>query len=450
MKQSDNSAGCASNSASTYRFDIPSRLFSVALLTVFLVSVFKGFRLPGSWAVTQLTINYSHGFMRRGLVGELIRHLGGAYAFHYNMLMAVSFLFFFAAVIGTAFMIRRICRQKMPVLDYQLAALVFAASPAIVLFANIIGYMDILGYALTVPFIVFAARQCPGRDAIYLRRFGIFYIASLYAVVFALVHEGFVVMFFPLIVLALLCHGIRQAATHPFTRRDWGLFVAYFLLVLGVLCAASVMVSRFGTQPLEKIMATRQAVAASANFELCGGVYGTLVRNPKENLFSLMPPYLEKPSHLLAILRSFVQMAPGFFFLLCFGVSLIARLDRSTIIMKVVLVMAFVGASILPLSLNFVGWDIPRWNALAVLSSFGGVSILSLFFSSPQCAMLSQTPNRSALWSMLAVVAIVLGIAGRTTMFDGEPVSYYPFEEDLAFLLKWVRSGFSYVPPRPF
>jgi hypothetical protein len=116
---------------------------------------------------------------------------------------------------------------------------------------------------------------------------------------------------------------------------------------------------------------------------------------------------------------------------------------------KVVLVLAFVGAAILPLFLNFVGWDIPRWNALAVLSSFGGVSVLSLFFSSPRCATLSRAPNRSTLWSMLAVVAIVLGIAGRTTMLDGEPVSYYPFEEDLAFLLKWVRSGFSYVP-RPF
>ena len=49
------------------------RHFAIVAWLVFAVSLLKGLRMPSSWSATHMTFNYSQGFIRRGLVGEVIR-----------------------------------------------------------------------------------------------------------------------------------------------------------------------------------------------------------------------------------------------------------------------------------------------------------------------------------------------------------------------------------------
>jgi len=48
--------------------------FVIAL--VFAVSLLKGARMPSLWAATHMTFNYSQGFIRRGLFGQVLRVFG--------------------------------------------------------------------------------------------------------------------------------------------------------------------------------------------------------------------------------------------------------------------------------------------------------------------------------------------------------------------------------------
>jgi hypothetical protein len=54
------------------------RHFAIVAWLVFAVSLLKGLRMPSSWSATHMTFNYSHGFIRRGLIGEVLRLVGGA------------------------------------------------------------------------------------------------------------------------------------------------------------------------------------------------------------------------------------------------------------------------------------------------------------------------------------------------------------------------------------
>jgi len=56
------------------------------------MAVLKGLRRPSMWAATQAQLDYSHGFIKRGLLGAVYGPLGGD---HYGRLSWI-----FAAELG--------------------------------------------------------------------------------------------------------------------------------------------------------------------------------------------------------------------------------------------------------------------------------------------------------------------------------------------------------------
>jgi hypothetical protein len=57
---------------------------SIIVAGVFAVSLLKGLRMPNLWSATHMTFNYTQGFIRRGLFGQVLRAVGGRGIYHYN------------------------------------------------------------------------------------------------------------------------------------------------------------------------------------------------------------------------------------------------------------------------------------------------------------------------------------------------------------------------------
>src|SRR4051812_46761643 len=118
------------------------RSFVAICASVFALTYFKGFRMPNAWTATHFAMNYSQGFVRRGLVGEVARWLIGDNVYRYNVFALFAFVVFTLVAVALGLMMRGALRADRDDLALRAALLVFAASPALVFFIHAIGYND--------------------------------------------------------------------------------------------------------------------------------------------------------------------------------------------------------------------------------------------------------------------------------------------------------------------
>src|SRR6185295_18674511 len=126
-----------------------SRPFAVVVWLTFAIALLKGLCMPSLWAATHLTFNYSHGFIRRGLIGELIRTIGrGGRLYNYYFLAAASIVMLVVVAVVLGLVIRKALRSDAGDMGLRGAVLVYAASPGLVFFIHEIGYFDYAGLLL--------------------------------------------------------------------------------------------------------------------------------------------------------------------------------------------------------------------------------------------------------------------------------------------------------------
>ncbi len=260
---------------------------SVIIAGVFAVSLLKGLRMPNLWSATHMTFNYTQGFIRRGLFGQVLRALGGRNIYHYNKLALIAVAMFVLTVLAVARLTRRMLATDGG--DRGLAAmtLVFAASPGIVFLAHEIGYLDYVGFIAVPLFIVWGARGT--------RLWPIFYVAIALSVVLALIHESMIIMFAPTMWMVLAGHVITQIrARKPARGTRWAL-VAHAAVAALVALAASSVIGTAGTKSPDRIHALQASIQRYANFPLRGDGFEALYRPVRDNLRAPHALVLEQP-----------------------------------------------------------------------------------------------------------------------------------------------------------
>ena len=213
MADPDTSPPTGRAALETPTFHIP---FITAL--VFAVSMFKGLRMPSLWAATHMTFNYSQGFLRRGLFGQVLRIFGEERIYRYNFLFLCAVVLFVLAAIALLLLIRRMFAGERGDRGLQAATLVLAASPGMVFLVHEIGYLDYMGIVAVPLFVLWAARS--------RRLFLVFYVAIPISIILALIHESMIVMFAPAMLFTLVCHITTRGTGLP--RRTRVLLVGQF------------------------------------------------------------------------------------------------------------------------------------------------------------------------------------------------------------------------------
>lgn len=419
----------------------PPRLsapFLFLAAATFAVSLLKGLRMPNLWSATHMTFNYSHGFIRRGLVGTVLRALGGGWIFHYQALALLSVIIFAATALAMSRLIVRLLRAAPDDRALQAAILVFAASPGVVFLAHEIGYLDFIGLGSVIVFVLGARRA--------RHRYRVFYAAAALGIVFALIHESMVIMFVPTLLFACACHIVVQSRQNAVAPRTQAFMAAHAVTAAILAFVASSVVGIVGTKPLPEIRALQASIAAVANFPLRPDAFDALARPVRENLHQLMPWYWRNPANRAYLGNGLWAAAPGLLFLFGYGSWMIARLRQATAT-RVVLEVIFFGAAFGPLTLNFVGWDAARWNAICLTAAFMGVATLRLFFSAP----VGDGPAleiRSPWLLALAATAVVLGAATNYDrfLFDGYVVRWFPFVDQVQAAIDLARGHFNFIP----
>lgn len=435
------------------RFPHRPKHFAVVAAIVFAVSLLKGLRMPNLWSATHMTFNYSQGFIRRGLFGEILRTVGGQHPYNYNRLALIAVLMFVAMAVTMVILIKRALAADPEDLGFKAVVLVFAASSGIVTLAHFIGYLDDVGLVLVLGVILVSARSSC--------RYLIFLLGIPVILFVAFIHESQVLMLAPTLLFAMICHIVVQFRQAGISRRAKSVLVASAAVGFIAAFVTSTAIGIWGTKSPDVINALQASVAKVANFPLRGDGFEALYRPVRDNIFKLMPWFWSNPENKTYLVLSMISAFPAIAFLIFYGVRLIGRLGLSKIA-RTIVTTAFVAAALAPVSLNFMGWDTTRWNAISLMACFYCIATVKLYFSSTVPAEPSPPGRRGAIWETgsdlrvesplvltLAAVAIVLGLCSSNYdrfLFDGYTTQWFPFQGQVNSLIELFKGHFTFMP----
>ncbi len=278
-------------------------------LTAFalLLAAYRGFRLPGDWAVTLEAVSLTDGFHRRFLVGTLLRPLALATGYAYWVFAAAAFAVLAALLVAVAV---AFARTRHPARKLLVAGWLLLPSGGFLF--HEVGYFEQLLYLL----LFGALWQLPRRPA----------VASGLLTAAVCTHEIAALTVLPVFAVVLL----RQ-----FPLRSTAMLlvppVVAELAVLALPASSAGAVARLGT------------ALATADF------------TPRADALALFERTQSQSWQLYSITEVLLYVAP-IFAVVVVG-ALLQRLDA--------LAVAAVAA---PALLAFAGWDWARWGFLLVVN----------------------------------------------------------------------------------
>jgi hypothetical protein len=381
------------------------------------IAILKGIRRPNLWAATQAQIGYDHGFVKRGLFGALARSLSLGLE-KYSRFALVSEILLAIVVIGFAWYI---CKSReLRAQDRGLLIAAFAASFAVTVLAHLVGYLDIplLGLAL----LVLCLRGATQAGA-----------ALVCAVAGILIHELYFLVFLPVTILPLFLAALKR----PAEKR--GFAVIAFILIIAV--AAVEMCAHGRSLNALQAVELRQEVAGRVDFPVDAEFFDVLARSASDNLGIMRsvwagsnnwaaPNYWPQQVYI-----GIATLPPAILFLYV----TLRSVGRFSGWRRCAALMAAAIASLSPLLMHALGWDIARWDCLTVVTAFLAMSV----------CLHDSTPLELHTRLRVAVVCVIgIGLAAGPGLMDGQNITPFPFAPDVTFLHQMVRSGHIPTPSK--
>lgn len=378
------------------------RFWHFTATLVGILAVCRGLSPANTWITTQAQIDYSQGFAKRALFGQLFTqpfHLYTVGRFSWCSLLFLAF----ALALLAGFVSRSGIAERI---GYGEIVAVFWSSYCVTFFVNNLGYADVLLLSCATTLLLIRSDR--------LR-----FLLALPICLFALLlHEMFLIAFLPAVLFSFVLKALLAESSR--TRRELLLLAG---LLFGYCFAITLMISLQPTLSPEKIAALERMVHAHARFKTNDAFFIVLSNSFADNVRQMAHLYYNKPSWWLAQLSSVVFFLPpnALFWITGRRIARAANLPWTGALRWSALV-----AMVSPLALNLIGFDAVRWASLVGLTSF--LVLLTLCFHTPGPAIPSSTGFVHA-----CTLSIILGLSSGGSLLAGRLLSY-PFFNDLDLL----------------
>lgn len=394
------------------------------------ISVLKAIRLPNYKSATQAQVDYSVGLIKRGMFGAAL-----ARPLHLEIYSRFA-LFSWVLLLGTVavLLVFTWCSDARERLRSPEVIALFFSSYALVYMAHMTGYFEVLLLLLTLAVLL-------------IRSFWVRFACALPVSVFALaVHEMFLFVFLPVLLFSFLAQGFAggygddQRLIPPLAprKRTPGrrLVLGAIFLLLGVSLATTLRLALNPPMAPGQLDLLRSHIAHLANFPTDEAMYDVLVRSTRDNLYIMRDVAARAPwwrQQLVCLLT----MGPTVILLLSTTRRLL-RSARRTV--SPWLSSCAVAASLSPLAMHILGFDVARFNAMVLLTSF--LTLLAVCrFTEGAPASLSRREHQAVLLVML------LNMTSGDLLMDGRTVRSFPFVRELPGTLS-LQNG-HWQPPDP-
>ena len=389
------------------------RLLHPLAIFVLFVSVVKGVAFPHHWAATHLFFDYQYGFVKRGLVGAFARAIGAHFLQDYRFFFYVTLAIVLANLVLIVSGFAEVHRRAHGWL--RLGPLVYASSIGAAYLANSIGYADHLGLLATLLAL---------RIEHFWKRLG--FIALTFSVLL-FVHEAIFVAFLPVALVTF----IFDPRIGSDKKRLFSIGVVVAALACITYVIAGAVISKAASVEMYR------AAQARADFLLFPEAFDVLYRTGVDN-FRIMARAWGRERYWADAFYGAVTTLPTAALLLFFAWKAMrsAGVGRSS-------AMLVLAAGVSPLCLHVVAWDIHRWNALAITTSFVTLHAITRHTARPRETLFMARP-------LLIVVAVllVLNMSATTWFLNGRQVRAFPWRDHVDYW-RHLAMGREEFPARP-
>ena len=382
------------------------RFWNRLTVMVTALAIAKGLRFPNLWAATQLQLGYQFGLVKRGAAGAALHALRIPIN-HYWVFAAVAFSILLLAVAAAVVFVRR----HAVGFDAWTWIPVFASSFAVTYVVHLVGYLDLI--LLTVTLI-----------ALLLPRTVLDYALCVCGM---LIHEEFLLMFFPLLWFGWVLEARRG-------RGSWAsgnvLGLPLFVFGLAVLLAAARPMSA------EQVSLAHQTIVAAADFPVRADFFEVMQRSLADNVHVMVGEYRKASWWLDELGASLALLWVAVFF--AWRSWRVLAVANDSLLKAALLCVAFAPAFI---QLN--GMDLYRWYAFTAVSSFVAYMLVVSRFAAAAAAAPADS-ERSRTWVLLLVA---LNLSTGAGMLDDRSVNNLPFIDPVKALIKTtVQLGHLPIP----
>ncbi len=379
----------------------------IAIIVVF--SIMRGIRYPNLWVYTQFLFNYETGFVKRGMLGELMRLMGGEYFLSYQFFMQFSYVISAVNTLLMLVLLRRFVMSENGC--FFGAAIVFSSSLSLVVLAHTVGNIEHLALLVTLVLLLIKTFW---RKVVWVM-LGMSFIV--------LCHEGMMVIFYPVMFMSLLL-TIHQEGDRRKKHLKWLLLA---IISIGLVSLMWFMKDQILTQGEATRM--RYDMQSSTGKTFFDEPFVVVLHNSETSQMAVQD-FFDNKNQWQKIRNTAVVTLPSLLLLMVCFWCVARRCD-----IPLVYVLLGVSAPLSPLLLNFFGVDVIRWFALAIISAFLVLAALLLHLSEQVVEEESRLHNSVVLIPVCFLLVFVNGMS-TIKLFDGDEVENFPFLNHIEWLLK--------------
>ena len=372
------------------------RFWYVVTAVVGVLAAFKGMRLPNRWSATQAQLDYSQGFVKRGFFGAAIA--GPLGLGHYARFAVVSYgLLTVLAVMLVVLAVKSGMAKRLG--GAELLA-VFFGSYGVSTMANTVGYMDI-PLAMIAVGILFVRRPML-RIALGLPL----------TVVALLIHELFLFVFLPVLLLSFVLQGLSEATVGGKIR-----VFAAGLVLAAVAGGLSLRLAHEPPMTSAQAATMSEHVAQRVDFEPRQDFYTVLVLSSKDNLLT-MTGFFTSFDWYVKQLASVMVFGPSVFLLMAAAITVV---KSSVVGANAWVIAAGVVCGLSPLAMHVLAWDVARFNGLVCLTAFLALIVAVRFTTGPVLVTSLRQQQVVAIVLLLSMASGGLLLWRNDKMFPAYP-----------------------------
>jgi hypothetical protein len=353
----------------------------------------KGVRRPGPWAFTHAELDYSFGFIKRGLLGTFYHSL------HLWQSRPLTAIFVVELAILLTLLTLLTLRSGLPTRPggwYIVSA--FASSYCVTFLVHLIGSNEIPLAALTIIVLLIQDRKWR-------------FVGALAAIPVAiLIHEDFLIIFMPVILLSYFLDGATAAA--EVRRKAWtrGLILGTLAVVM-----ALVMSLRPGFR-LDQARAMQTQMSAKVDFPLRSDTFDEPTLSLSHNLSLMWHMYTHSYWWWAEQLLSLCVFGPVLFVLIRWCFRSLDSVDGPVSSLRA----AVLAATFAPLAMHLLGWDQVRWNTFCVLDGYLCLLLINMRYKLANLVIGNAERN-------LVILVIALNLTSGYGLTDFITIKSYPF-----------------------
>jgi hypothetical protein len=352
-------------------------------------------RLPYIWAATQAQIDYRHGYIRRGLFGEVCGwfHIP---IWRYGVFSVVAFVLL-AALFWI--LVRSMQRSGLDAAGLGAFTALLASSFCITMLTNLVGYYDIV-----MALLVLAVMQFRNPRAQL--------VAALIAgIVGVLVHELYAIAYLPVSLAGLAC-----ALAEEERRKKWlWAGVAAAAIIPWVIVLLPLGHAQMAPQEIARLAGEiHTRVNFSSHDEVISAIFGD---SSKESIGRMLND-MRAGTFWVEEGFGFLAFLPATLFFLALAWRIASKRQRA-------LRWYFVLCTFAPLLLNLVAYDRYRWLAMMELNAV--LCAITVCWSKTRLHDTTAQPIFGIAWRRAAIFLIAINLATDIGLFQGSARNF-PFQ----------------------